>query len=223
MADCVRPHPQNADGAFYVTDGCCTACGVPISSAPDLFAWDSREHCFVRRQPSTPVETDQMLRAVRGAELDCIRYRGRDPDILERFAELGVPQLCDHGGRFDIAPALRNQVTFVLTAEPERRPEHVAAEFRAYFLGLDPERNRATPVTSSDGSASFSCAWFEDQFHPVSFRSGAESESWLIQHQGNLGVSDLLQEWLTKRGATRVQWFADSDRNRSGSWRATPW
>lgn len=222
MADEVRAHPQNADGPFYVTDGCCTACGVPASSAPDLFAWDSQDHCFVKRQPSTQGEIEQMLRAVRGAELDCIRYRGLDPDITTRFAELGVPGLCDLGAP-DIRPVVRNQVTFVLAGQPAPGPGDLATELRKHLLALDPNLYRATPVTLSHARASFSCAWLEDEFHPIAIIRGPEPNTWLLEHEGNLGVSDLLQEWLTGVDAAQLRWFADSDPDRSGPWRATPW
>ena len=223
MADAIRPHPQNVDGPFYVADGCCTACGVPSTSAPDLFAWDSRDHCFVARQPSTAHETNQMLRAVRGAELNCIRYRGVDSDILSRFAELGVPELCDKGARFDVRPVLRNQVTFSLPPDGNLSADLLAEQFRSHFLAISAGGSRATPVETEQGVASFSCAWFEDDFHRISFSIDTKSGSWLVQHQGNRGVSDLLEQWLLARTAERVKWFADADRLRSGSWRATPW
>jgi hypothetical protein len=223
MAERIRPHPQNVDGPFYVADGCCTACGVPSTSAPELFAWDSRDHCFVARQPSTPHETNQMLRAVRGAELNCIRYRGVDSDILSRFAELGVPELCDKGARFDIRPVVRNQVTFSMQPEGNLSANLLAAQFRSHFLALGADRHRATPVEVDKDGAAFSCAWFEDHFHRISFSSDTKSGSWLVQHQGNRGVSDLLEQWLLERGAERVRWFADADPLRSGPWRATPW
>src|SRR5262245_32288205 len=52
-----RPiHPKNAAGPFYVVNGCCTACGVPTSIAPELFEFDSADHCYVKRQPASDTE-----------------------------------------------------------------------------------------------------------------------------------------------------------------------
>ena len=82
-------HPLNAEGDFYVEHGCCTACDVPMQSAPTLFAYDDTSHCFVKRQPVTRSECDMMFEAIRGAELKCIRYRGKDNDWYRRLASSG--------------------------------------------------------------------------------------------------------------------------------------
>jgi hypothetical protein len=197
---------------------------VPVSVAGNLFGWDANDHCFVKRQPSTPSESDQALHAVRGAELECIRYRGHDPDILARFAELGVPHLCDFGARFDLQPLLRNQVTFLLKDGPAETPEHLADLFRRYVLAARGNQNRATLIEYSEGSASFAFAWFEDHLHKVTFFPLASDLRWFIRHEGSLGVSDWLHEWLTESlDAMDIRWFADSDLDRSMRWRGTPW
>ena len=36
-----------------------------------------------------------MLQAMWGAELDRIRYRGRDSDVFQRLGAMGKPHLCD--------------------------------------------------------------------------------------------------------------------------------
>lgn len=95
MASDHKPHPKNIAGPFYVEDGCCTACGVPGSLAPDLFGEDADQHCFVQRQPETTVETDSMLRVIETQELGCIRYRGTDHATLRRLVEAGEGAQCD--------------------------------------------------------------------------------------------------------------------------------
>jgi hypothetical protein len=82
-------------GPLYVLNGCCTACDVPVSEAPDIFADDDTNHCYVKRRPCAKGEIDRTLRAAWAAELECIRYRGRDVEFLRRFAEFGSPHLCD--------------------------------------------------------------------------------------------------------------------------------
>lgn len=93
------PHPSNALGDFYVEDGCCTMCEVPLVEAPDLFGvfedLSGHSHCFVKRQPETPAELDQMVSAVRCADLQCIRYRGSDRLIQLRLVEDGEGVVCD--------------------------------------------------------------------------------------------------------------------------------
>ena len=92
------PHPLNEPGDFYVGDGCCTQCGAPFAEAPGLFAWSNTgpdSTCFVKRQPSTPAEQEQMVSAIRVAETACIRYRGTDPVVQERLAAQGLGAQCD--------------------------------------------------------------------------------------------------------------------------------
>src|SRR4051794_8313310 len=112
MSETVRPHPMNVPGPFYVVDGCCTACDVPFAEAPGLFAYDGKNHCFVKHQPETKGDLNHMMRAAWAAELQCIRYRGQDPEILRRFGELGEPRLCDVSPPASIQPVFRNHVTF---------------------------------------------------------------------------------------------------------------
>ncbi len=104
-----RPHRLNVVGPFYVSDDCCTACGVPEAEAPELFAWEEgTSHCYVSRQPSNPDELARMVRAVAAAELSCIRYRGRDPVILAALADIGEIAQCDHPGWAHLRQRLRD-------------------------------------------------------------------------------------------------------------------
>src|SRR5687767_8716512 len=88
-------HPKNTPGPFYVEAGCCTACGIPDVTAPELFGWDSASHCFVMRQPATTNEADRMLLTMIRSELGCIRYSGADTRIIRRLAEQGEGALSD--------------------------------------------------------------------------------------------------------------------------------
>jgi len=89
-------HPSNAIGAFYVVDGCCTLCGVP-EYAPALFELDvaHERHCWVKRQPATATELDQMLEVIAMADLGCIRYGGTDLDIIERLKAINEADTVD--------------------------------------------------------------------------------------------------------------------------------
>jgi len=83
-------------------------CQVPILEAPELFAEEisatQGDHCYVKRQPNTPEETARMLNVIRCAELECVRYRGTDPQIQVRLIELDCGTVCDHP-----LPELRGQ------------------------------------------------------------------------------------------------------------------
>ena len=92
------PDRLNVLGPFYVEDGCCTACAMAEHEAPELFAWDGSDHCYVKKQPTTSEELDHMVSAIACADLGCIRYRGRDARILQALAKVGEIDKCDHAG-----------------------------------------------------------------------------------------------------------------------------
>jgi hypothetical protein len=90
-------YPLNAPGDFYVVNGGCMACGAPKQEAPELIVHDDSayNHCYFRRQPTTPEETESACRAV---ELGCcgsVRYGGRDESILKRLDKWGRDR-CDY-------------------------------------------------------------------------------------------------------------------------------
>jgi len=93
------PHAANVPGDFYVEDGCCTMCEVPFTEAPGLFGvcQDAKgyPHCYVKRQPESPGELDQMVMAIRCAELQCIRYCGSDRGLQTRLVKEGEGMICD--------------------------------------------------------------------------------------------------------------------------------
>ena len=94
-----NPHKSNVPGDFYVEDGCCMCCDVPMIEAPHLFEYETEEHdahhCFVCRQPSNDRELDDMLRTITRSETECIFYGGNDPAILQRMGDIGMSHLCD--------------------------------------------------------------------------------------------------------------------------------
>jgi hypothetical protein len=114
-----RPHPANVPGDFYVEDGCCMTCEVPLRWAPDLFAWcfdsEGSPHCFVKKQPETSDEEDRMFEAVRHAEAGCIRYCGRNRAIQQRLVEAGEGPIC-----VDLSPELQQRSDEVLAT---RKPQ----------------------------------------------------------------------------------------------------
>ena len=113
----VHAYSKNADGPFYVEDECCLACGVHEELAPGLFDWDGL-HCYVSRQPATPVELEGMLEAVDAAEVGCVRYRGADPSILRRLAENDLTERCDVAPPADAVAVERTHV------KPPRHGRH---------------------------------------------------------------------------------------------------
>lgn len=92
------PVPENVPGDFYVEDGCCLFCQVPAAEAPEHFAY-TEASCYVCKQPETPSELERMINAMAVQEVDCIRYRGVNQQVLIRLLALGEGQNCDHVSR----------------------------------------------------------------------------------------------------------------------------
>ena len=88
------PHPKSALGDFYVEKGQCLACGVPHVVAPDLVGWtdEKTQHCFWKKQPETPEELERAIAVLEAQELECHRYAGSDPAILNRV----LSTYCDY-------------------------------------------------------------------------------------------------------------------------------
>lgn len=89
------PHRSNVPGDFYVEDGCCLSCSVPQNVAPSLFAYETDGHCYVRKQPVSADEMDQMLNAFEVQEASCIRYKGANRIVQMRLVNLGEGEQCD--------------------------------------------------------------------------------------------------------------------------------
>jgi hypothetical protein len=227
------PHAMNAPGPFYVLDGCCTACDVPFVEAPGLFSYDKENHCYVKRQPGTKQELNQMLRATWAAELQCIRYRGNDNEILRRMAELGNRSLCDIAPPATIQPVFRNIVTFdvLLSVSESITPSSLGVAFQEYLRSQKGDwiSYRFTTAAGGEKAVSFSYSWFEDDFHLVKISSmDLPGCQWLIQHSldekaGPQGVSNDLDDWLKKDGRfCNVRWYSQSQWSGSKQWQETP-
>ena len=223
MADNNQPHPKNVPGPFYVLNGCCTACDLPRSEAPDLFTYEL-SHCYVKRQPGTKDEVDRMLRAASFADMECIRYRGNDAGVLRRFAEVGLPHLCDVPPPPGIRPVIRDRVTFDTDSPESARLSafDLAQSFREYLLGLDRRREgldawfryRVTQVVGDLASSSLTYSWFEDDFHTVEFQvMVGPVKRWLARHHSadrasGRGVSNQLDNWLRGAAFRHIRWYS---------------
>ncbi|WP_426753791.1 ferredoxin [Myxococcus sp. Y35] len=229
MAEHNVPHPKNVAGDFYVVDQCCTACGVPTHLAPETFSFVNGrhgDHCYVHRQPTRPEEVDRVLRVIRCQEIECIRYRGADPVILRRLTEAGAGDACDAPLPAGIHPVVRNHTSIEaqsLDARAWASPS-VLERFRHWLMGHSPSY-RTTPVMTSASGASFSFSWTENSFHEVTAKPVGDAPSrWLLQHSGNITVSEIIEEWLESEcdlGA--VQWYSQEEWERGSPGQLHPW
>jgi hypothetical protein len=206
--------------------------------APGLFTYDEKNHCFVRRQPSTQGEFDQMFSAAWNAEVQCIRYRGNDPEVLRRFAELGEAGLCDTPPPPTIKPLVRDTVTFENTSSNDTisSAADVAELFVEFLRTLDAKRQglpdeykyRIGTVVGDEAIANLTYSWFEPEAHSVEFRNGTSENQWLIHHcsrelRGGRGVSNQLHKWLESSGRfCRIRWYSDDEWREGGAGRDCP-
>jgi hypothetical protein len=226
--DVKNSHLKNAPGPFYVADGCCTACGVTNAIAPDLFASDANNHCYVKRQPSTADEIDAALRVMRTQELGCIRYCGDDETILRRLAEAGESAQCDNASPEESYIVLRNHVTFTAKT-PELRDWTCVTILQSLekFLLRRPytEIIRIPPVVGDSNEANLLVSWYEGVFHRVTIHSlPGEEQQWLVRHSFNVGLSEFIDDWLKQSEEfDRVRWYSQEQWNGSKDWLDRPW
>ena len=222
MTEPIRPHPKNVDGPFYVEYGCCTACDVPMQEAPNHFAYDGDNHCYVYRQPQTPVETTDMIGTAAIAEFQCIRYRGNDPDVLRRFAEIDQHNICDVEPPQHITPIIRNHVEFTVATESAiTTPRQLADEFIDHLNSQNNEGRqfKTTPVQTSTNSVSLEFSWYDNHFHPLVFVAMPGSPlEWHIYYPlkndlGNHGIGHVVSNWLKcyPDRFAKIRWYTDAD------------
>src|SRR4029079_18718410 len=95
-----QPHPLNAPGDFYVENGMCIICRAPEHHAPDLMGFVEGKtgaecHCYFKRQPRSPEETQQAIRAIAASCCGALHYGGRDKAIVKALAKVGRREACD--------------------------------------------------------------------------------------------------------------------------------
>ena len=198
---------------------------APTSIAPELFEFDSSDHCYVKRQPASHSELEEAVQVLRAQELGCVRYRGTDVGVLRRLGEAGEAEHCDH--RLPgVGIVLRNVVTFAML-HSKGSPSDASVllkEFARYVTERFPALSvRTTPIERRDQETSFAMAWFQDNFHPITIRPIDSSGEMVILHRGSLGVSELLDDWLRSKRLERIRWYAEEDWNRGGKWQSRPW
>jgi hypothetical protein len=234
MNEPIRPHPKNVNGPFYVEYGCCTACDVPMQEAPNHFAYDGDNHCYVCRQPDAETETTDMIGTALMAEFQCIRYRGDDPDVLQRFAELDMREICDIEPPAHINPVIRNHVRInVIGMPPVATPKELAQEFIDHLMSENNGRRqfKTQPIQISNNSALFQISWYDDHFHPIVFNAVSDSPAeWHIQyplknHTGDRGIGTVVSNWLNRNSNrfTNIRWYTESDWHHHKPPRSTPW
>lgn len=229
----MKPHAQNAPGDFYVEDGCCINCGIPLEVAPTVFDWADEpysSHCIVKRQPASPPEVTQTLEALLLSEVACIRYHGHDDAVVRRIVEMGSAENFDGEVPTDAVVAIRDRVSFAAPMEPHE----AARQYRTYLKTRSDEREHDPFVFNDSGLAnggSHVCyAWFEHTFHTISFARGEEPGR-VIAIAGPSRLADgargsLAREigrWLAREPTVSdLRWYAERQWRAGGPWSASP-
>lgn len=192
------------DSAFYVEPDCCMLCGVPEAIAPEIFE-TGEERCAVKRQPRTPDEIDRTVRAMWSSEVDCVRYRGRNPALLRRLAEADLANQVDRAPPA-ISPILRNRVRFGVPAEA-RLPSSadlIAGAFRA-----DMRAGGDDVLPAWLGRRTVWLSWFQKRFHRVRFAETEQAGVFtadLRSTHAMRGLSWCVDDWLRANGAEALRW-----------------
>ena len=228
-----QPHPHNVEGPFYVEYGCCTACSVPIIEAPGIFKFDDNDHCYVERQPETEDETTKTIRAAWAADLNCIRYCGKDSNTLRRLAELDLRDQCDTKPPDSISPVVRNHVSFTSTDTPPiTSARDLVLTFLDFLESLKPKSFQITckPIDSAQDHATFEFAWQTGQFHPIKFQGLKDTDAdwhvWLprLNDPGDRGAINIAFDWLSADPRfTSLKWYTDVDWQGSKKSQTIPW
>lgn len=79
-----KPYKLNVEGDFFVEDGECLACTLPITEAPDLIGEDEY-HCYFKKQPKTDEEIRDAIFAMEVSCCEAVRYKGKDTDVIAKI------------------------------------------------------------------------------------------------------------------------------------------
>lgn len=217
MAD---PVPRNVPGPFYVEDQCCLTCGVALEAAPHNIAFDDEQvhgGCYVRRQPSSATEVDDIIDAMQSTEVDCIRYRGDDPALRRRLESEGLGHFCDpanEAARSEQASVVamaarrsRRSFTEVKRIDCEHQP--LAVVIRRRDDGVFEFREIAEHVIGHQGRREFHKVWLP-QMIVGDFASAEAAEiaarsqvEWLAQNYVPRPERSLVEESTELTAATQ--------------------
>ena len=143
------------------------------------------------------------------SEVDCIRYRGQDANILERLAQAGMADQADHGGPSAWRVRLRDQVSFKV---PQRAGFIDAGEIaNAFRKGMRAKGNKVLPVFF--GRRSVWLSWYRNRFHLVRFYDAGQGRfvARLRWTMAVPGLAWLLDDWLRAQSAESIQWEVTGD------------
>jgi len=213
-------HPRNAPGPFYVMKGHCISCGAPRAEAPGLVTLDD-DGCYFHKQPETPAEVNDAIRAILVSCIEVYRYGGDELTIRRRLAEIGHSHLCDNP--LEGHPiVLRKHVRFAL-AEGGKAKE-VARRVLSWFEEYWKDGRCTKPVTGDADTAIFEYTHSEkygtarrytlehiETRPPVpatAYRASSAVHTWLLTTDEERFAPIWLHSVLQTNGAAGIRWFS---------------
>jgi hypothetical protein len=217
--------PRNAPGPFYVVKGDCITCGAPRAEAPGLITLGDGG-CYFHKQPETPAEVNDAVRAMFVSCIEAYRYGGHDPTIRRRLAELGHSHLCDNP--LEGHPVvIRNRVRFALA---ERGGATVVARLLLSWFEGNWKYGRCTkPVTGDKEIAVFEYTHSEEyatarrytleslRTPPLAtrtpYRTPSAVHAWVLAEDEGRFPPVWLHSLLERNGAVNIRWFSREEWN----------
>jgi hypothetical protein len=213
-------HPRNAPGPFYVVKGHCISCGAPQAEAPGLVTLDEGG-CYFHKQPETPAEVNDALRAILVSCIEVYRYGGDEPTIRRRLAEIGYSHLCDNP--LEAHPVvIRNHVSFALAEGGGAKD--VARRVLSWFGKLWEEGRCTKPVNGDAKTAFFeythSATYGTARRYRLErletpplvpaapYRSPSAVQAWVLAVDEERFAPIWLHDVLRTNGAARIRWFS---------------
>jgi hypothetical protein len=210
------PHKMNVEGDFYVEDGCCLTCGVPVDIAPDIFEYEEHS-CYVKKQPITPDELERTLEVMNNQEVDCIHYKGTDREIVRRLVESGEGNNCDSRLREFFQEKVRDvaRVTFPSNSAAVFI-DALAAKARIEKGYGSKSAYQFKQVVVEGDSASIAVSWYNETFHTLVV-TRQEADTFVLQLKAAMrladhGFSRLIHRWLlTLPDASAILWMTEEE------------
>jgi hypothetical protein len=213
-------NPRNALGPFYVVKGHCVSCGAPQAEAPGLVTLDD-DGCYFHRQPETPAEVNDAIRAMFVSCIEAYRYGGDDPTIRRRLAELGHSHLCD--SPLEGHPvAIRNRVRFALVERGAATD--VARLVLSWFEGNWKDGRCTKPVTGDSDTAVFEYTHSETYgtarrytlerlptpplAPATAYRAPSTVHAWVLAEDEGRYPPIWLHSVLERNGALGIRWLS---------------
>lgn len=215
-------NPKNAPGAFYVLEGQCVSCDAPRAEAPGLVTLDDEVGCYFHKQPETPAEVDDAVRAVIVSCVEVYRYGGSDLAIRRRLAQSGHADLCDQPLRGEPV-VVRNCVRFSLGERDE--PGELARLLVSWFDAVWKGGRCTKAVTADAHHARFEYTYSSPRGTPRRYalerlppsvgvgppsvyRDPSTVQAWLLTEKGRGYPPIWLHDILVKNGAVNIRWFS---------------